>query len=81
MNLSRGLEDIMIMPTNPGIPNQSKKILMILFLGWESKRISSVVEEWEPDKLITIAEYSDDIKRENWNSVSIQQCLDLIEKI
>ena len=56
-NLSRGLEDIIIMPVNPGIPNQSKKILMILFLGWESKRLSSVVEEWEPDKLITIAEY------------------------
>ena len=79
-NLSRGLEDIIIMPVNPGIPNQSKKILMILFLGWESKRLSSVVEEWEPDKLITIAEYSDDIKRENWNSVSIRQCLDLIKK-
>ena len=80
MNLARGLEDIIIMPTNPGIPDQSKKILMILFLGWESKRIGSVVEEWEPDKLITIAEYSNDGTRENWNNVSIRQCLDLIEK-
>ena len=80
MNLARGLEDIIIMPTNPGMPDQSKKILMILFLGWESKRISSVIEEWEPDKLITFAEYSDDDTREHWNNVSIQQCLDLIEK-
>ncbi len=80
MNFAQGLEDIIIMPTNPGIPDQSKKILMILFLGWESRRIGSVVEEWEPDKLITIAEYSDDEQREQWNGITIRQCYDLIEK-
>ncbi len=80
MNFSQGLESIIIMPTNPGLPDQSKKILMVVFLGWESLRIGSVIEEWEPDKIITIMEYSTDEKREKWNEITIEQCEELIKR-
>ncbi|MHB8603288.1 MAG: hypothetical protein ACYC6W_04255 [Nitrosotalea sp.] len=80
MNFSQGLESIIIMPTNPGVPDQSKKILMVLFLGWESRRLGSVVEEWEPDKLITIAEFSNNETREYWNEVTMKQCEELVVK-
>ncbi|MCV0372737.1 MAG: hypothetical protein K5793_04195 [Nitrosarchaeum sp.] len=79
MNFAQGLEEIIIMPTNPGIPDQSKKILMVLFLGWEYLRLGSLIEEWEPDKIITLAEYSEG-KREKWNQITINQCKDIIAK-
>lgn len=79
MNFAQGLEEIVIMPSNPGIPDQSKKLLLIMFLGWESLRIGSVIEEWEPDKIITIAESSEDKKREKWNAITLEQCSTLIE--
>lgn len=79
MNFAQGLEEIVIMPTNPGIPDQSKKILMVLFLGWEHLRLGSVIEEWEPDKIITLAEYSEG-EREKWNQITIKQCQNIIDK-
>ena len=79
MNFAQGIEEIIIMPTNPGIPDQSKKILMVLFLGWENLRLGSIIEEWEPDKIITLAEYSEG-KREKWNQITINQCKDIISK-
>lgn len=74
MNFTKGLEKIIIHPLMPGIPDQSKKILMIMFLGWEIQRAASVIEEFNPDSLITIAEQSDDSYREIWNSVTIKEC-------
>lgn len=78
MNFAQGLEEIVIMPSNPGIPDQSKKILMVLFLGWEHLRLGSVIEEWEPDKIITLAEYSEGY-REEWNQIAIKQCQHIVD--
>ncbi len=77
MNFAQGLEEIVIMPTNPGIPDQSKKILLVLFLGWEHLRLRSVIEEWGHDKIITLAEYSEG-DRERWNEFTIKQCEKII---
>ncbi|AFS81467.1 hypothetical protein NKOR_08030 [Candidatus Nitrosopumilus koreensis AR1] len=79
MNFSQGLEKIIILPNYPGIPDQSKKVLMIMFLGWESRRAESVVEEFDPDLLITFYETSQNNEREKWNAITIEQCKKLLE--
>lgn len=79
MNFSQGLEKIIILPNYPGIPDQSKKVLMIMFLGWEARRAESVVEEFDPDLLITFYETSQDDEREKWNQKTIEQCKKLLE--
>lgn len=78
-NLSHGLEEIIIHPSFSGIPNQSKKILMILFLGWEIKRAEYVVKEFDPDKLITVVEESHDLKRDYWNRITVNYAKKLIQ--
>jgi len=79
MNFSQGLEKIIILPNYPGIPDQSKKVLMIMFLGWEVRRAESVVEEFDPDLLITFHETSNDGVREKWNQTTVKQCKKLLE--
>ena len=77
-NYSQGLEEIIIMPSNPGIPNQTKKILMVLFLGWENIRLESIIEQWEPTKIIAIIEFAEG-KRSEWNEKTRENCRDIIE--
>ena len=66
------------MPSNPGIPNQSKKILLVLFLGWENIRFESLIEQWEPTKVITMIEFADD-QREEWNKKTREKCKNIID--
>lgn len=80
MNFARGLEKIIILPNYPGVPDQSKKILMIMFLGWESRRAESVIEEFDPDLLITFHESSEDRQRDIWNQVTMKQSKKLSER-
>ena len=49
-----------------------------MFLGWESRRAESVIEEFDPDHLIAIYETSDDKQREEWNQKTISQCKKLL---
>ena len=78
-NYAKGLEDIMIMSSNPGIPNQSKKILLVLFLGLENIRLESLIERWEPTKVITMIEFADG-KRGDWNEKTKNNCKKLIDR-
>ncbi|MDI1495475.1 MAG: hypothetical protein K8823_783 [Cenarchaeum symbiont of Oopsacas minuta] len=77
-NYAQGLEDVIIMPSNPGIPNQSKKILLVLFLGWENIRLESLIERWEPTKVITMIEFADD-ERGDWNKKTRDNCKNIID--
>jgi len=79
-NFTKGLEKIIIHPLMPGIPDQSKKTLMIMFLGWEVQRAESVLEEFDPDFLITLAEESTDPIRRDWNNLTLEKCSKLIKK-
>ena len=77
-NHAQGLEDVIIMPSNPGIPNQSKKILLVLFLGWENIRFESLIERWEPTKVITMIEFADE-QRGEWNKETREKCKNMID--